>query len=74
MKAVIEIKGGRFKYTINISYMGISDSESEEGTIKFNGDKIELSSDGSSEIVTGSYDRKNKTITIGSFEFIKSGK
>lgn len=55
-------------FTLNISAYG--ESQTESGTIKFDGNKVELTVD--SNTVEGEYDKSNKTITFSDMTFTLS--
>ena len=58
MDVTLEVKGSDF--TLTMSAFG--ETESQKGTIKFKGSKVELTAEG--ETIEGKYSKKDKTITI----------
>ena len=58
VEMTLEVKGSKF--TMSMSAFG--ESETTKGTIKFKGNKVELTSDGNT--IEGTYSKKDKTISI----------
>lgn len=65
MDVSIEVKGSKFTMTMS----AFGETETESGTIKFKGDKVELTVDG--DTVEGTYDKKEKSITFEGMTFKK---
>ncbi|MBQ9610324.1 MAG: zinc ribbon domain-containing protein [Lachnospiraceae bacterium] len=65
MDVTLEVDGDNFTLTMN----AFGETETESGTIKFKGDKVELTAEG--ETIEGDYSKKDKTITIEGMTFKK---
>lgn len=65
MDVSLEVKGSKF--TLTMSAFG--ETETTEGTIKFKGDKVELTAEG--DTIEGTYDKGEKSITFEGMTFKK---
>lgn len=58
----LDIDGDKATMNMTMTYDGETETESEEGTCKFNGDKVTLTFDG--EATDATYNKKEQTISI----------
>ncbi len=65
MELSLEVKGSKFTMTVN----AFGETETTEGTIKFKGDKVELTAEG--DTIEGTYSKKDKSITFEGMTFKK---